>query len=176
MSLGFEASGAAIRKPLIRSPWEALHEVFAKRRSRAHLLSRGGNGSHDPPRVRRWYSVSDSEENLAARSHEVSYVLEKLRSAVDDLATSDSPLRDRIHNVFVSHLHVCGAGDFPAELRGVWESIETMLTAAGDLDGRGSVRNTLDGMDSEQVRSVAGKIVSLRNELQLHVDENRWGS
>ena len=38
-----------------------------------------------------WYSVSDSEENLGARSHEVSYVLEKLRSAVDDLATSDSP-------------------------------------------------------------------------------------
>ena len=87
--------------------------------------------------------------------------------AVNYLASSDSPLADRIHNVFISDLHKLKHEDFPDELRSLWNSIYKTLTEAGNLDGRRSVRNPLqDRMDSEQLVSVAEEIVKLRNELQ----------
>ena len=94
---------------------------------------------------------------MAKRRHEASYVLQKLRSAVDDLAMGEKPLRDRVWNVFESRLVVLQSEDFPPDLRDLWDSIERTVTATGDVDGRGSVRNTLDRLDEQEVQRVAEK-------------------
>ena len=103
---------------------------------------------------------------MAASRYKDGYAIVNLTMAVNDMASSDSPLADRIYNVFISHLKTLRPEDFPDELRGLWESIYTMLTVEEDLYGLGRVKTTLDRMDSEHLVSVAEKIVKLRNELQ----------
>lgn len=92
------------------------------------------------------------------------YPFEKFMDAVDVLATSDRPLRDRIASAFKS-LSAVKASDFKdAETRGLYEGLIESMRKVKDPD-RGSIVATLEQMTDEEVGATADKIVQILHRL-----------
>lgn len=103
--------------------------------------------------------------------NEASYVAGKFRQVVDDLATGENRIIDRLRNVYVPSLMVMKDNDFPDQLVEDWRQIRARLTAAGPVcrNGevvRGSVDHTLDGMSEEDAVDLAKDLVALAREYQ----------
>jgi outer membrane protein assembly factor BamB len=104
------------------------------------------------------------------------YALQKLELAVNDLATGKGNIKERLMDVFVSHLHMVKDHDFPSELREDWVSIKRDITKSGpktDSDGKvyvGAIQNTLHNMRLKTGSEIASKIVVLAENLRVYLE------
>ena len=95
------------------------------------------------------------------------YSHEKLRVAVDCLASSDAPLRDRMFSAAISALirlhHEEPPSQDDPEAYEVWERVQkimTALTATAAGGDEGSCRASIDAMEIQDLESLATDVVT----------------
>jgi hypothetical protein len=84
----------------------------------------------------------------------MSHTLEKCMLAAKALATSDQPLRERIWDAYIHHLHVLREEALPEDARISFAHIGLSL---GRVESQqdGSVRASLEAASDEEVRVIA---------------------
>ena len=89
------------------------------------------------------------------------YVQGKLRQTVDDLATGQDRIIERLRNVCVTHLAMIGEADFPEALAPTWRSIHARFTSGTSRGSEGKINRTLDDMSEDEAAELALQIVEL---------------
>jgi hypothetical protein len=103
------------------------------------------------------------------------YVLEKLRIAMEELATGPGDVRQRLHDAYMG-FHPIKEDDCPEHLRADWRWVLAQLPRFGpipDHEGKvrvGSVANTMQRIHNSTGVKIATKIVHLYHELDAHVN------
>lgn len=93
-----------------------------------------------------------------------SYPFEKFFNAVDGMATSHSPLRDRVRSAFTSFIAVKAEDFADAETRTKFEALRESMRKVEDPQ-RGSIAATLEQMSDQEVEATADKIVEILHDL-----------
>lgn len=104
------------------------------------------------------------------------YVHEKLRVALESLATGTGDVRARLYNAFLS-IHTLQESDFPEHLRPdfrwVWGQLNKLPASYAD-DGklvRGSVEETLRKIRNATGVKIAKRLLSLYHDIERFVHE-----
>lgn len=92
----------------------------------------------------------------------LSYPYEKFMVAVNSLAVSHKPLRDRVYSAFLSFgpLMTSDFSKFP-EIKAEFEKLKAALTRVEAKGEEGNVRATLDASSDDEVSQLASSIVDL---------------
>jgi hypothetical protein len=96
------------------------------------------------------------------------YALQKLYLAISDLVGTGD-VRERLINVYISHLSPLSPRDFPEELRGKYRDIYEALTWLPPDPGQGKLQSTINRMSVDEAVLLAQRLVALFWDLeQLH--------
>jgi hypothetical protein len=99
----------------------------------------------------------------------LAYAAEKLGEAVDIMATSDLPMRQRLRD---AHFEFCAVQeeDFPKGVRADWRALMARMTWAAD-QGAGTIAATLGVVSGEECRRLAQLIVDLSGTLEMALQD-----
>jgi asparagine synthetase A len=97
-------------------------------------------------------------------SIEFDYSFEKFGLAVDDLAASAEPLKERLRRAF-DHIGRVRERDVPEELREVFLGISERITSGKPQNREGTLQATINQISDEEAVELAGDIVSFNQSL-----------
>lgn len=98
-----------------------------------------------------------------------SYPFEKFFNAVDGMATSSRPLRDRVQSAFLSFSPVKPSDFTETDTRQKFETLMKSMERIQDPE-RGSIVATLEQMSDEEVEATANNIVEILHGLIVQGD------
>jgi hypothetical protein len=85
---------------------------------------------------------------------------ERLRLAVESLATGRGSLQDRLYYAFLN-IHVFRVEDFPERLRNEFREISEDMTKGKPVGDEGSTKATCNVMGEEEAEKIAQRIFDL---------------
>lgn len=97
------------------------------------------------------------------------YASEKFGSAVHDMARSDKPLRQRLHDAYMC-FHPVGLFELPERLQAQFAAIRTRLNAIDGVADEGSLVRTLLTVSDQECRRLARMIVDLECEIRSELE------
>lgn len=92
------------------------------------------------------------------------YFFEKLFLTVDELATSNQKMKDRLFNAIISHFIRIEPGsinDIPAKYYDKYKNIMTKLTINEQKHNEGRIQATFDAMKRNEPQKIAKEIFDL---------------
>lgn len=92
------------------------------------------------------------------------YFFEKLLLTVDDLATSNKKMKDRLFNAVISHFIRIEPGsinDIPAKYYDKYKDIMTKLTIKEPINNQGRIFATIYSMKRNEPKKIAKEIFDL---------------
>lgn len=98
-------------------------------------------------------------------SGDFGYTWEKLRAAVDTLASGTGPLQQRLKDAYISGLILLKPDDLPEPARMDLELVHFEMTADPRSDTEGSVASTAGTMSNETAQRVALAILRVYEEV-----------
>ena len=103
----------------------------------------------------------------------MSYALEKLSLAIDDLAIGEGDIKSRLRSVFPL-LSAVSVGEFPDDLKSEWESIIHRLTKKNSINkgteyDEGDFEATIFRMHKSTAVKIAKDILEIQSRLEDYV-------